>query len=312
LGPGMTFRRTCDRCGATFFSPEKRASTCPKCVKRYGLKRPQAGASVKSADNRPDGRKREPAVPTPSRPEPRRQPRTTVITDELRAAIIAAYEQYSADPNARLAAIHSRIASELHVARRAVAETIACHISPKQAITPELRQQIVALYEGYVQRGERPPGGRRRAIASALGLSFAQVAGMLREWRSRIPDVRTLSREELFAIEKAYWRHLEAKDVPLSEMAAAIASELGYTEWQVARRIDMLHEDRSMVASAKDPGPEARAKLEAAYREYLASDSPPPDSLHSTLAKRFGLTSRQVYLVLLDYRNRQRADASAA
>jgi predicted nucleic acid-binding Zn-ribbon protein len=305
MGPGMTFRCTCERCGDIFFSPDRRAKTCPKCIKRYGLQkrqetqaRPPASAHAKPGTNaRPAQRQPTTAVPT------KRKKRIETLTEELREAILKAYEKYKQDPNLKLGQIHAKIAAELNTKRQIVAEAIhGPQIAPKP-LTPELRQEIISRYQQFVQRLERPEAGRRKTIAAELGLPLSQVASVLREWKSQIPDVSHLTREQMFQIEKAYWHHLQS-GTPFEDIPKIVARELGFTEWQVLRRIDMLHDSFSKVADAPEPPPEIREAIEQAYLEYLKRPAPPPDSLHSTLAKRFGVTPKQVFRVLLEYRRR--------
>lgn len=312
MGPSMTFRCTCERCGDIFFSPDRRAKTCPKCVKRYGLQKhsePQARPSA-SAHAKPKTDARSAQRPSAATAYPKRKKRIEVLTEKLREAILTAYEKYKQDPTLKLRQIHSKIAAELNTKRRIVAEAIHGPQAVPKPITPELRQEIISRYQQFVQRMERPEAGRRKTIAAELGLPLSQVASVIHEWKLQIPDVSDLTREQMFQIEKAYWHHLQS-GTPLEDIPKILSKELGFTEWQVLRRIDMLHDSFSKVADAPEPPPETKAAIEQAYLEYLNRPAPPQDSLHSTLAKRFKVTPKQVFRVLLEYRNRKRAEAAA-
>lgn len=314
-----TFRRTCDRCDATFFSPDRYAVRCPKCIKRYGA--PQPRGFVPRPPSEPMS-SRERGVRTSRsgqglrRPVRRKQPprpRQRELTDELRLAIQEAYRRLADGPLERLRDIHRRIADELNTTRAIVSEVLHGPHRVQVAMSCELREEIIRRYKLMVYRGERPPAGRRKHIAAELNLPFAQVAEVIRQWRAGLKDdVPSLSRQQLFEIEKAYWRHLEARQVPLLEIPVVVARELGLTEWQVARRIDLLHDDPSKVSMIEHPGPEIAERIETAYRQYLTRAQPPSDTLHATFARLFGVTPKQVYRVLLEYRNRVRAEALEA
>ncbi|MGQ9525642.1 MAG: hypothetical protein ACUVTZ_12490 [Armatimonadota bacterium] len=314
-----TFRRTCDRCDATFFSPDRYAVRCPKCIKRYG--RPTSQDAGPRAQAQPWDAQRRQQLSTRGHPDQRAsgqakrrpaRPRIVELTDELRAAIQQACQRYSAVPNLRLRDLHRKIAHELNTTRALVSEVLHGPHRVRGELPSEIREEIIRRYTDMVYRVYRPDGGRRRLIAAQMEVAFSAVSDVVREWRAGLADdVRVLSRQQCFEIEKAYWRHLEAGQVPLSELPRVIADELGFTEWQVARRIDLLHEDTAKLASVEHPGPELAERIEAAYREYLKRREPPRDSLHITFAKTFGITPKQVYLVLLNYRNRVRARAAA-
>jgi len=234
----------------------------------------------------------------------------TQLTDELRSAIEEAYRRYSDAPGLKLKDIHRKIADQLNTTRAIVSEVLHGPARTALPLSPDLRDEIVQRYVRMVYQCERPRGGRRRLIAAQLNLPFTQVAEVIQEWRAALSDdVRVLSRQQLFDIEKAYWRHLESREVTLLDIPKVVARELGFTEWQVARRIDLLHEDLSKVANAEHPSPELVERIEAAYREYLGRSEPPRDPLHKAFSKAFGVTTKQVYRVLLEYRNRVRAQA---
>ena len=120
---------------------------------------------------------------------------------------------------------------------------------------------------------------------------------MVREWGASQPMVTDLSREELFRIECAYCSALEAGE-PYDGLARRIASSLGFTDWQVERWIDMLHDGD--FSEVEEPTDEQKEMVIAAYQEYLQGDGPPPKSLHVVLGERFGLAPRQIHKTLVE------------
>src|SRR5262249_14610306 len=93
---GMKFRRTCSVCNATFFSPDRKAAYCLKCLKKRVVKHvppePRAAAPLPRVVPR--------AIPKPSVAvaEPRRhkQPRVakvSTLTPELRERILELYRE---------------------------------------------------------------------------------------------------------------------------------------------------------------------------------------------------------------------------
>jgi hypothetical protein len=146
-----------------------------------------------------------------------------------------------------------------------------------------------------------------------LGISFRQVAKIIREWSqaeyAKSPTPQP-SRQQLFEIEKAYWRELGLQRYRLTEIPAKIAEELGYvTRWQVLRWLDVLHDDECAFANVPDPPPEIQEKIIEYYKQYLASPNPPELGLHYTISQMFeNLTPRQVHKVLQHYRHMKRAE----
>ncbi|MCC6446112.1 MAG: hypothetical protein IT210_22000 [Armatimonadetes bacterium] len=313
MSPATTFRRQCDRCGDIFFSPDRHAAVCPKCVKRYGLKKTSTPAAppVRQPQATAPPRRLEPAhtrPAPPAKPKPLRPavpPKPTVLTAEIRAAVTAAYRPYQDTEGFDLKEVHQKIAQELHLKRSMVAQVIQ-DLRPKGdplgSLTEAQKGEIVALYRKYVTDMERPPGGRRRTIAKEMGLTLPQVFLALRAWARTVPSVQDLTREQLFAIEKSYWQKLRDKQ-GLREIIRAIAQETGFTEWQVNRWIDMLHNDATF-AGTPDPAPETVSAIEQAYLRYLEGDGPPEQPLHQTIADRTGATGKEVHKVLLNLRRR--------
>lgn len=334
MSPGITFRCTCEHCGAIFFSPDRKATACMKCAKRHRIRvesaaRPapepdddlfaaalSAGAAVGEAPpRRPSASSHRPASGTapgavqtpgsahraPARVQPpaTRSPRATELTDEKRAEVLRAYEAYEGRDEVPLRRIHAEIAEKTNLARALVASVIAEVRTPPAALDDDQREAIIARYREYVRTMARPPAGRRATIARDLNVSRQQVVTVVREWASTQPSITDLSRTDLFRIERAYCTAAAAQ-APFEGLAARIAQELGYTEWQVERWIDMLHDGD--FSDVEEPSPDQREAVISAYHEYLAGDGPPSKSLHLVLGDRFGLTPRQVHKTLVEYR----------
>jgi hypothetical protein len=298
---GMKFRRTCSVCESTFFSPDRKANLCPRCSKKRAARRTVAAATVSAA--------------TRVRPQAARKrgPRAETLTPELQHRILDLYQRQYVGQQMRLRHVHGQIAHRLWVKRKLVADVIRNFLQPRNELTPELKNRAIEMYRQFVENGHRPEGGRRRAISSMLGISFRQVAKIIREWSqaeyAKSPTPQP-SRQQLFEIEKAYWRELGLQRYRLTEIPAKIAEELGYvTRWQVLRWLDVLHDDECAFANVPDPPPEIQEKIIEYYKQYLASPNPPELGLHYTISQMFeNLTPRQVHKVLQHYRHMKRAE----
>ncbi len=312
---GMKFRRTCSVCNATFFSPDRKAAYCLKCVKKKIVKHVPAEARTQEQPARAIPR----AIPRPvSAPRPVRKqkvlrpPKVAEMTPDLRERILQLYnEEYDGQPATR--EVHNKIAEKVWAKRQLVAEALRDITKVNVVLTPEEKQRAIEMYQRFVETGHRPEGGRRRAISVALGVPFKQVVKVIRDWSlsqySKSPTP-TPSRIQLFEIEKIYWNELNEKRYGLRELPDHIAEQLGYvTRWQVLRWLDVLHDDERSFAKVPDPETEIQEQILEAYREYLTSDAPPDQGLHYTIAGRFEhLTPRQVHKVLQSYRHKVRAE----
>jgi transposase-like protein len=300
----MKFRLKCAGCSATFFSPDRRARYCPKCAK----KRPASEPAAKPLA----GRKPAPAAPKPPEPpKPAPPKRATELTPELRERIVQLYcERYAERQFVRREAI-KQMGQELLVKNQLVSRAVHDYETQRQKPSPEILAQVVAQYLGYVERNERPEGGRRRTIARQFNLRYEDVRqatfAALREKAAHFEEVG-ITREQLFAVEKLYFAELEHARHRLPELPARIAEQLGFvTPWQVHRWLDQLHNDESAAQRIPAVTPEQEAQIVEAYRAYLTAAAPPELSLHATLAQQIGeLTNQQVYKVLLAWRWQQR------
>ena len=313
---GMKFRRTCSVCNATFFSPDRKAAYCLKCIKKRVVKHipSEAKATAEVVRVRPRT-----FVPTkPSFGEPRgerslRAPKIGALTPELRQRIVEIYEaEYAARP-VQTREMHAQIATKLWLKRQLVADVIREITQSKVALTDDLKDRAIEMYQRFVETGHRPEGGRRRAISSALGLPYKQVMKVIREWsmaeyeKSPTPNP---TRQQLFEMEKLYWTELNNRRYRLTELPSKIAEQLGFvSRWQVLRWLDVLHDDQRAFANVPDPSLEAQQLILDAYEEYLQSSAPPEHGLHYSIAGKIAKVSpRQVHKVLQDFRHKMRAE----
>jgi hypothetical protein len=313
---GMKFRRTCSVCNATFFSPDRKAAYCLKCLKKRVVKHVPAEPRVTTPVARVVPR----PAPTPGvavadsrRSKAPRAAKVSVLTSELRDRVLELYREQYAGRSVQAREIHTQIANKLWMKRQLVAEVIRELVQPKVTLTDELRARAIEMYKRFVESGHRPAGGRRRAISAALGLPYKQVMKAIREWSmneySKSPNPNP-TRQQLFEIEKTYWDELQHKRYRLTEFPDKIAEHLGYvTRWQVLRWLDVLHDDQHAFDNVPDPPGEAQEQIVAAYQVYLASTAPPEHGLHYSIAGQIARVSpRQVHKVLQSHRHKMRSE----
>jgi len=314
---GMKFRRTCSVCNATFFSPDRKAIYCLKCVKKRVVKHIPAEARAEAQVTRvaPRPVPQPPSMPVASarRDRPARAPKVAALTPDLRKRIIELYEEEYATQPVQTREVHSQIANKLWLKRQLVADVIREFSQSKANITADIKTRAIEMYQRFVESGHRPEGGRRRAISAALNVPYKQVMKLIREWsmaeyeKSPTP---TPSRQQLFEIEKIYWEELGKQRYRLTELPGKIAENLGYvTRWQVLRWLDVLHDDERTFGNVPDPTPEVQEQILAAYNKYLEAPSPPEHGLHYSIAGQIGKVSpRQVHKTLQSYRHKRRAE----
>jgi len=311
---GMKFRRTCSVCNATFFSPDRKAAYCLKCLKKRVVKHVPAEARVVAEATRVAPRPFAAPRPQPeSRQRPARVAKAAILTPELRRKVIEVYEAEYANGPIQTREVHAQIANKLWVKRQLVADVIREITQSKVALTDDLKDRAIEMYQRFVESGHRPEGGRRRAISSALGLPYKQVMKIIREWSMSEYETSPTpnpTRLQLFEIEKMYWNELNRKRYRLTELPAKIADELGYvSRWQVLRWLDVLHDDERAFSNVPDPSPEAQAQILEAYTEYLSAPTPPEHGLHYSIAGQLPKVSpRQVHKVLQNHRHKMRAE----
>ncbi len=314
---GMKFRLQCASCNSVFFSPDRKARYCPKCVKKREAKPPAqrpvtAAPRGAAGERRPVKSQRGVGAEAKVEKKVEKKPSKTIImTPELRGQIEQIYREQFAKTEIMWRDMISQISDKLWVGRKHVSAVIREIVHPKTPITQELRDRIIEIYKGYVDRSERPPIGRRKTISQALEVPFGQVRDIVYEWsqsqynQSPTPE---LSREQKFAVEKLYLEELKKQQHPLSELAARIAEQLGYTTaYQVLRWVDKLYDDDDKFERVAGVSPEIEQDILDAYRQYLASPQPPELGLHATIVQKVGgVTTRQVHKVLHQYRKQQR------
>ncbi|MGH9769565.1 MAG: hypothetical protein ACREAB_19235, partial [Blastocatellia bacterium] len=250
----MKFRLQCAGCGATFFAPDRKSRHCPKCVKKGASKKkasetkPNVAQSLASHLGFKLGRESN-KEPKPRAEPASRPPKAAELTPELREQMIQIYQEQFAAGAAPANEIISQISDRLWVRRKVIGHVVNRLIHPAVPITPELKERIIEMYKGYVERSERPAGGRRRTIAAEVGIPLHQVRNIVYEWslsqyaQSPTPE---LSREQRFEVEKAYWDELGSKRYRYDELPEKIAERLGYvTAYQVLRWLDTLYDDQT-------------------------------------------------------------------
>jgi hypothetical protein len=322
---GMKFRRTCTVCGTTFFSPDRKAAYCLKCVKKKIVKhvpttpKPvvvhNASAPVRAVP-RPaqHGQGPRSSAAAPRKQKTPRAPRIEALTPELRNRILEIYQGEFVGKESALRDINSQIATKLWIKRKLVADVLQDYLNTsKIEITPEIREKAIDMYRRFVETGYRPDGGRRHAISKTLGVPYKQMMKIIRDWakseyeKSPTPEP---SRMQLFEIEKLYWTEMDNQRYRLMELPEKMADQLGYvTRWQILRWLDILHDDERAFSNVPDPSPEIQEQILKAYQDYLAAPEPPEHGLHYTIANLIdGLTPRQVHKVLQNYRHQRRMD----
>src|SRR5688572_21746447 len=139
---GMKFRRTCSVCNATFFSPDRKALYCLKCVKKRVVKHVPAEARAEAQVTRVAPRPvPQPSVPIASARKERspRAPKASALTPDLRKRIIELYEEQYASQPVQTREVHSQIANKLWLKRQLVADVIREVTQARAIITPEIK-----------------------------------------------------------------------------------------------------------------------------------------------------------------------------
>src|SRR5215212_9294645 len=122
---GMKFRRTCTVCNATFFSPDRKAAYCLKCMKKRVVKHVPAEARIAAHTTRVAPRPA-PLAPMPLSSAPKQKParvaKASALTSELRERITELYEAEFSGRPIQTKEMHSQIANKLWVKRQLVAD----------------------------------------------------------------------------------------------------------------------------------------------------------------------------------------------
>jgi hypothetical protein len=313
---GMKFRRTCTVCNATFFSPDRKAAYCLKCMKKRVVKHVPAEARAVAAAPRVAPRPPLPPPPPPPvlrKAKPARAAKATTLTPELRQRILELFQGEFNNRAMQTKEMHSQIASRLWVKRQLVADVIREQMQTQATMTEQIKQRAIEMYQRFVESGHRPDGGRRRAISAALNVPYKQVMKVIREWslaQYESSPTPSPSRQQLFEIEKLYWAEMDKGRYRLTELPQKLAETLGFvTRWQVLRWLDVLHDDERAFGNVPDPAPEIQQQILDAYQAYLQAAEPPEHGLHYSIAGQIAKVSpRQVHKVLQSYRHRRRSE----
>lgn len=321
MNAGTKFRLSCASCGATFFSPDRRARYCPKCVKKKGSATPSRSQSSSTEAGSPaEGRPRKPLLPllakSPAKEKaPKRIPKATELTPEFAERVKQIYEEQYKGKEVIRKDIVSKISDELWLSRKVISKALPSVHQPKVEVPPEVKTKIIETYKGYVERGERPEGGRRRTISKMVDVPFGQVRDIVYEYslsqyqQSAVPDP---TREQKFQLEKLFWTELDKARYPWEELPEKLSQQSGlFTPWQVLRWMDMLFDEEERFDTVADVEPKTKQKILDGYQQYLAAPAPPERGLHHIIAEQVGdVTSKQVHKVLQHYRNQRRAEYS--
>ncbi|MBI3911978.1 MAG: hypothetical protein HY320_13735 [Armatimonadetes bacterium] len=234
---------------------------------------------------------------------PAKPPRQTVLTEELQRMILAAAGRLPT--TIPLKQRHVKIADALNVARKLVAQVLLeqqRQTAREVTLPEELQEAIRADYQRMVMANERPLEGRHRLLARQYNLTQTQLQTVLRPLHVSLPSPHSLTREQRFTIEKGYLARRGSGGSRL-ETIRALARELGLHEWQVARYIDMIHEDPRRLENVPDCSEEQAERIRTEYRRYLESPAPPEGPLHPAIGEKVGVHPKQVHKVLLTYRH---------
>jgi hypothetical protein len=314
---GTKFRLSCASCGATFFSPDRRARYCPKCAKKKGLSpagaqapsgRPEGAAASNAGSRRPLLPLQSEKKPAPKPKAPLRPPKTKEPTPEQRERIEQFYNEHCLNKEFVWKEVIAKLSDEMWLARGAVAAVMDKLRRRKADVAPETKARIIEMYKGYVERGERPAGGRRKTIAASVGVPYVQVRDIVYEYSTtRFNESPTPqpTREQHFQLEKLFYAEVDKARYRWTELAEKLAEQSGlFNIWQVARWMDMLFDDEKEFANQPDVSPAIRQKILEAYQQYLDAPQPPEQGLHSTIAGQIGdITPKQVHKVLQQYRS---------
>ena len=117
---GMKFRRTCTVCNSTFFSPDRKAAYCLKCLKKRVVKHVPAEPRVSVSPSPAPHRASAPAPVSVGggggggarRAKPTRAPKAAVLTSDLRERILRLYDEQYATGQMQPREIHTQIANK--------------------------------------------------------------------------------------------------------------------------------------------------------------------------------------------------------
>ena len=271
---GMVYRKDCEDCGRSFFTPDRKIKRCPRCLRDYQERKGQAKTAKGTTLGKPS-----------SRPDVSAERRSQLTAKGETKGKISREEQghqRQGMPREKKVPKGNLEASEF-------------------LLTKEQEDEIIRRYQGYVERMERPSQGRRKVIAAEMGIPEKAVVLTVRKWNEKNQMSGEVNQEKRFAVEKSYFSFLKTES-SLQGIKERIAKEAGLDYWQVSRYLDVLHDGEDRLARVPDVSSEQRETLLAEYQAYLSASAPPGPSLHQILAEKTGVTRKQVHKVLLTYR----------
>jgi hypothetical protein len=285
----MVFRKDCEDCGRSFFTPDRRTKLCSRCTEAAQKRKQPSRGTEKAAPK---------AFPAPEGADGIRSP--VPPPSDLKARIPIEGETRR-DPTEQSRGKGQKEGAGRMKAKGTPAPPAAASAEPEIVLTKQQEQDLIERYRTYVERMERPPRGRRQTIASETGLPYRTVVVTVRKWRLDTPEAKDLTRGERFAVERSYFRLLEERSSfpPIKER---ISRETGFSLWQVSRCLDLLHEGEDRLREIPDVSPQQKTAILAEYLDYLSAPAPPDPPLHALIAERTGVTPKQVHKVLLAYR----------
>lgn len=288
MSVGMAFRKDCEECGHSFLTPDRKAKICPRCTGK--------------------GRKTEQPEKIRAKEHHSQIAASAKIANEKQASRAPAHKPFPQDlkkgeipPEVRSAPPKAKSLKEV-IGKEEYRQTPADQGPETKSeilLTEEQTQEIIARYQSYVAVMERPLRGRRKTIASEMGLPHRSIVLTLRDWNRA--HQKDLSREERFSVEKAYFLFIE-KETSLARLKERIGEETGLNPWSISRYIDILHDGEDKLKEVPDVSPEQKSVILAEYNNYLASSAPPGPFLHPLIAEKTKVSPKQVYKVLLAYR----------
>ncbi len=286
----LKFRRTCADCGHVFFTPDRTAKLCPRCLllMEAAEKKKKRAQEKKGQKKTPPRLQKRPMVPPPRS-----------LTEETKNKIVKEFELLQKEDLTR-SKIHGRIAGKLRLKKMLVAQALQ-GVYEESKLKPGAKEEVLELYRKYVEKLERPPEGRRQAIAAKLDIPFQNVTRIVRKWRASQPKMKDLTRERRFQVEKTFYQNMDkGKSLTLTMREAIKAGKSD--PWMVLSYIDFIHDGSDRMEKVPDVSPGEREGIVAGYERYLSAPAPPERFLHDILAEENGVTHKQVHKVLLAYR----------
>ena len=257
----------------------------------------KTGEKERIRSNREPAKKRRPSVFRKRKANPER------IDSTLRLKIMTEYNKLQPNPTANPANdLFFTLAQNFSLPKGLVSQIVREELA-KAPLPGPMQNRIVSLYFSYVKRLERPPSGRRKSIAGTFQVPYRKVAAVVRDWKQKQPSVEDIPRSTRFEIEKEFF-DLFPRGKAVDEITKQLAKRTGFTEWQIVRYLDLLHDGQKTLKNVPNVSPEIKFLVEGEYRNYLKQTSPPEQTLHDFLAQRANITHKQVHKVLLNYRLR--------